>query len=473
MKGLGGTKAPEPKRHGPGMRGPAEKAKDFKGTLKRLVGYLKPFKTQLLLVLFLAVLGTASSIAGPKILGKATTELFKGLMMKMQGVPDATIDFEKIAVIMIWLVALYVVSSIFTYLNQFVMAGVAQKTAYNMRTELNAKLARLPLKFFDDKPRGDVLSRVTNDMDNIASTLQQSLIQLITSVVTMIGIIVMMLTISPLMTLITLITLPLSIFATKMIASRSQKQFKKQQRTLGQLNGHVEEMYTGHKIVKAFGKENDSINEFEQINDELYDAGWKAQFISGIIMPVMSFINNIGYVVVTVAGGIMVTKGAIAIGDVQAFIQYSRQFTQPIAQTANIANILQSTVASSERVFEILDEEEEIADKKDAVLIEAPRGDVTVEHVEFGYRENDILMKDMNINVKQGNTIAIVGPTGAGKTTLVNLLMRFYEVSKGRITVDGIDIRDMKRGNLRCIFGMVLQDTWLFNGTIRDNIAYG
>ncbi len=473
MKGLGGTKAPEPKRHGPGMRGPAEKAKDFKGTLKRLVGYLKPFKTQLLLVLFLAVLGTASSIAGPKILGKATTELFTGLMMRMQGVPDAAIDFEKIAVIMIWLVALYVVSSIFTYLNQFVMAGVAQKTAYNMRTELNAKLARLPLKFFDDKTRGDVLSRVTNDMDNIASTLQQSLIQLITSVVTMIGIIVMMLTISPLMTLITLITLPLSIFATKMIASRSQKQFKKQQRTLGQLNGHVEEMYTGHKIVKAFGKENDSINEFEQINDELYDAGWKAQFISGIIMPVMSFINNIGYVVVTVAGGIMVTKGAIAIGDVQAFIQYSRQFTQPIAQTANIANILQSTVASSERVFEILDEKEEIADKKDAILIEAPRGHVTVEHVEFGYRENDILMKDMNIDVKQGSTIAIVGPTGAGKTTLVNLLMRFYEVSKGRITVDGIDIRDMKRGDLRCIFGMVLQDTWLFNGTIRDNIAYG
>ena len=473
LKGFGGIKAPEPRRHGPGMRGPAEKAKDFKGTLKRLIGYLKPFKTQLLLVLFLAVLGTTSSIAGPKILGKATTELFRGLMMKMQGVPGATIDFEKIAVIMIWLVALYVVSSIFTYLNQFVMAGIAQKTAYNMRTDLNAKLARLPLKFFDDRAHGDVLSRVTNDMDNIASTLQQSLVQLITSVVTMIGIIVMMLTISPLMTLITLITLPLSVLATKMIATRSQKQFIKQQRTLGQLNGHVEEMYTGHKIVKAFGKENDSISEFEQINDELYDAGWKAQFISGIIMPVMNFINNIGYVVVTVAGGIMVTKGTISIGDVQAFIQYSRQFTQPIAQTANIANVLQSTIASSERVFEILDEKEEIADKKDAVLIESPRGDVTVEHVEFGYRKNNILMKDMNIDVKQGNTIAIVGPTGAGKTTLVNLLMRFYEVSKGRITVDGIDIRDMKRGDLRCIFGMVLQDTWLFNGTIRDNIAYG
>ncbi len=473
MKGLGGPKAPPPQRHGPGMRGPAEKAKDFKGTLKRLIGYLKPFKLQLLLVLFLAILGTASSIAGPKILGKATTELFRGLMLKIQGIPGAAIDFNKIAMILIWLVALYVISSVFTYLNQFVMAGVAQKTAYNMRTALNAKLAKLPLKFFDDRAHGDVLSRVTNDMDNIASTLQQSLVQLITSVVTMVGIIVMMLTISPLMTLITLVTLPLSVLSTKMIATRSQKQFIKQQRTLGQLNGHVEEMYTGHKIVKAFGKENDSIAEFEQINEELYEAGWKAQFISGIIMPVMSFINNIGYVIVTVAGGIMVTKGAIAIGDVQAFIQYSRQFTQPIAQTANIANILQSTIASAERVFEILDEKEEIADADGAIVLEAPRGDVTVEHVEFGYRENDILMKDMNIDVKQGHTIAIVGPTGAGKTTLVNLLMRFYEVSKGRITVDGVDIRDMNRGDLRCVFGMVLQDTWLFNGTIRDNIAYG
>ncbi len=475
MKGLGGPKKSEGggMRMGPGMRGGGEKAKDFKGTLKRLAGYLKPFKLQLLLVLFLAILGTASSIAGPKILGKATTELFKGLMMRMQGVPGAVIDFEKIAVIMMWLVALYIISSIFTYLNQFVMAGVAQRTAYNMRTALNDKLARLPLKFFDDKAHGDVLSRVTNDMDNIASTLQQSLVQLITSVVTMVGIIVMMLTISPLMTLITLITLPLSVLATKMIATRSQKQFIKQQRTLGQLNGHVEEMYTGHRIVKAFGKEKDSIEEFEQINDELYDAGQKAQFISGIIMPVMSFINNIGYVVVTVAGGIMVTKGAIAIGDVQAFIQYSRQFTQPIAQTAQIANILQSTIASAERVFEVLDEKEEIADSTNAIVLEDPRGDVLVEHVEFGYRENDILMKDMNIDVKQGHTIAIVGPTGAGKTTLVNLLMRFYEVSKGKITVDGVDIRDMKRGDLRCIFGMVLQDTWLFNGTIHDNIAYG
>lgn len=473
MKGLGGVKKAPPRQHGPGIHATGEKAKDFKGTLKRLINYLKPFKMQLLLVLIFAICGTAASIVGPKILGRATTELFSGLMMKIQGIPGAAIDFNKIGVILMSLVGLYVISSIFTYLNQFVMAGIAQKTTYNMRKELNGKLARLPLKFFDDRAHGDVLSRVTNDMDNISSTLQQSLVQLITSVVTMIGIIIMMLTISPWLTLITLVTLPLSVVATKMIATRSQKQFIKQQRTLGQLNGHVEEMYTGHKVIKAYGKEKDSIEEFEQINEELYDAGWKAQFISGIIMPVMSFINNIGYVVVTVAGGIFVTKGTIAIGDVQAFIQYSRQFTQPIAQTANIANVIQSTIASAERVFEILDEKEEIADSENPVILESPRGDVSVEHVEFGYRPDDILMKDMNIDVKQGHTIAIVGPTGAGKTTLVNLLMRFYEVSKGRITVDGVDIKDMRRGNLRCIFGMVLQDTWLFNGTIRDNIAYG
>ena len=472
MKGYS-THKPQQQRHGPGIKAAAEKAKDFKGTLKRLMKYLKPFRPQLILVLVFAICGTAASIAGPKILGKATTELFTGLMMKIQGVPGAAIDFGKIAIILGWLIGLYIISSIFIYLNQFVMAGVAQRTAYNMRTDINAKLSRLPLKFFDSRAHGDVLSRVTNDMDNIASTLQQSLVQLITSLVTMIGIIIMMLTISPWLTLITLVTLPISVIATKMIATRSQKQFIKQQRTLGQLNGHIEEMYTGHKVVKAFGKEKDSINEFEQINDELYDAGWKAQFISGIIMPVMSFINNIGYVIVTVAGGIFVTRGTIAIGDVQAFIQYSRQFTQPIAQTANIANIIQSTIASAERVFEILDEEEEVSDPADPVVLEEPRGDVNVEHVQFGYRENDILMKDMNLEVRQGHTIAIVGPTGAGKTTLVNLLMRFYEVNEGRITVDGVDIKEMRRGDLRMIFGMVLQDTWLFNGTIRDNIAYG
>ncbi len=474
MKGFGGPQRPAAgMRMGPGMRGPAEKAKDFKGTLRRLITYLKPFKTSLIIVLLMSVLGTASAIAGPKILGKATTELFRGLMMKMQGVPGAAIDFDKIAIIMAWLIGLYIISSIFSYVNMYIMAAVAQRSVYNMRKELNDKLQRLPLKFFDDKAHGDVLSRVTNDMDNISSTMQQSLTQLITSIVTMLGIIIMMLTISPWMTLITLVTLPASAFATKAIATRSQKQFKMQQKTLGQLNGHVEEMYTGHKIVKAYGKEKDSIEEFNQINEELYEAGWKAQFISGIIMPVMGFINNISYVIVTVAGSIFVTKGTISIGDVQAFIQYSRQFTQPIAQTANIANVIQSTIASAERVFEILDEEEEIQETENPVRLEKPRGDVTVEHVSFGYSEDNILMKDMNLVAKQGSTVAIVGPTGAGKTTLVNLLMRFYEVNSGRITIDGVDIKDMRRGDLRNIFGMVLQDTWLFNGTIKDNIGYG
>ncbi len=474
MKGFSGPQRPAAgMRMGPGMRGPAEKAKDFKGTLRRLITYLKPFKTSLIIVLLMSVLGTASAIAGPKILGKATTELFRGLMMKMQGVPGAAIDFNKIAIIMAWLIGLYIISSIFSYVNMYIMAAVAQRSVYNMRKELNDKLQRLPLKFFDDKAHGDVLSRVTNDMDNISSTMQQSLTQLITSIVTMLGIIIMMLTISPWMTLITLVTLPASAFATKAIATRSQKQFKIQQKTLGQLNGHVEEMYTGHKIVKAYGKEKDSIEEFNQINEELYEAGWKAQFISGIIMPVMGFINNISYVIVTVAGSIFVTKGTISIGDVQAFIQYSRQFTQPIAQTANIANVIQSTIASAERVFEILDEEEEIQETENPVRLEKPRGDVTVEHVSFGYSEDNILMKDMNLVAKQGSTIAIVGPTGAGKTTLVNLLMRFYEVNSGRITIDGVDIKDMRRGDLRNIFGMVLQDTWLFNGTIKDNIGYG
>ncbi|MBN2883183.1 MAG: ABC transporter ATP-binding protein, partial [Clostridia bacterium] len=341
MKGLGGPKKPEMggMRMGPGMRGPAEKAKDFKGTLRRLIQYLKPFKVSLVIVVIMSVLGTTSAIVGPKILGNATTEMFRGLMLKMQGVPGAAIDFDKIAVIMAWLIGLYLISSVFTYVNMYIMAAVAQRSVYNMRKELNDKLQRLPLKFFDDKAHGDVLSRVTNDMDNISSTMQQSLTQLISSIITMLGIIIMMLTISPWMTLITLVTLPLSAFATKFIATKSQKQFKIQQKTLGQLNGHVEEMYTGHKIVKAYGKEEDSIKEFDQINEELYEAGWKAQFISGIIMPAMGFINNIGYVIVTVAGSIFVTKGTIAIGDVQAFIQYSRQFTQPIAQTANIANV--------------------------------------------------------------------------------------------------------------------------------------
>jgi ATP-binding cassette subfamily B multidrug efflux pump len=344
---------------------------------------------------------------------------------------------------------------------------------YALRRDVDAKLARLPLKFFDARTHGEILSRVTNDIDTIATTLQQSMTQLITSVVTIVGVIVVMLTISPLLTLIVLVTMPLYGLVTGVVAKRSQQYFAAQQKELGRLNGHVEDMFTGHTIVKAFGHEDRSIEHFNLINDRLYTAGWKAQFISGVIMPLMTFIGNLGYVIIAVVGGIFVTQGRIAIGDVQAFIQYSQQFTWPIVQTANIANIIQSTVASAERVFELLDELEEIPERTDAIVFDAPRGDVAIDHVDFSYSADTPLIEDLSIDVHQGQTIAIVGPTGAGKTTLVNLLMRFYEIDRGRITVDGIDIRDIKRGALRSIFGMVLQDTWLFNGTIRDNIAYG
>lgn len=456
-----------------GMGRPVQKAKNFKGTLRRLLGYLKPRRLQLISVFLLAILSTVFSIVSPKIMGKATTLLFEGMMAKYKHIPGAGVDFEAIARIILLLIGLYLISAIFSYFQQFIMAGVAQKTVYNLRNELSEKLNRLPLKFFDTKTHGEILSRVTNDVDNISTTLQQSITQLMTAMVTLVGVIVMMLTISPLMTLIVLVTLPLSFLVTAKVAKRSQKFFAEQQKTLGELNGHVEEMYTGHAIVKAFGREEQSLQRFDQINEKLYQSGWKAQFISGIIMPLMSFIGNIGYVLVSVVGGILVTKRAIEIGDIQAFIQYSRQFTQPIVQTANIMNIIQSTIASAERVFELLDEVEEIPDAKEAKPLTKSEGHVTFEHVAFRYKEEEALIDDMNIEIKPGQTIAIVGPTGAGKTTLVNLLMRFYEIGEGSIQIDGVDIRDLKRGELRRIFGMVLQDTWLFNGSIRANIAYG
>jgi ATP-binding cassette subfamily B multidrug efflux pump len=344
---------------------------------------------------------------------------------------------------------------------------------FDMRRDVNDKLSRLPLKFFDSRTHGEIMSRVTNDIDNISTTLQQSLTQIITSACTIVGVLVMMLTISGWLTLITLVTLPLSFLATANIARVSQKNFAAQQKELGALGGHVEEMFTGHRIVKAFGHEGRSIKEFREINARLYSAGWKAQFVSGIIMPVMAFISNIGYVLICVVGGIMAARRLLDLGDIQAFIQYSRQFTMPIVQVANISNILQSTLASAERVFEILDEREEIPDKLDAAAIQRPKGEVRFVNVRFGYKEDAVLMRDMNIDVKAGHTIAIVGPTGAGKTTLVNLLMRFYEIQGGKITVDGVDIRDLRRADLRTMFGMVLQDTWLFNGSIKENIAYG
>jgi len=448
-----------------------EKPKDFKATFRRLLRYLRPRRTALIGVFLAAILSTVFMIAGPKIMGTAITELFEGAYAKFQGVPGAEIDFTKIGQILLWLAGLYIISSLFNYLQQYLMSGIAQKTVYDLREDVNHKLERLPLKYYDGRPNGETLSRVTNDIDTIGSTLQQSVTSFITSIVTIVGILIMMLTISPLLTLISLVSLPVSIFAIRPILKRSQKYFADQQRTLGQLNGHVEEMYTGHSVVKAFGHERKAVEQFDAVNEELYEAGRKAQFISGIIMPMMMFIGNISYVLISIVGGILVTQRAISIGDIQAFITYTRQFTQPITQTANIANIVQSTVAAAERVFELLDEEEEIKEVTTHRLAQA-EGAVAFEHVDFGYG-NDLLIEDMNIDVAPGQTVAIVGPTGAGKTTMINLLMRFYELNGGTIRIDGIDTREMSREDLRTTFGMVLQDTWLFNSTIRDNLAYG
>ncbi|KNH31953.1 ABC transporter ATP-binding protein [Exiguobacterium acetylicum] len=448
-----------------------EKPKDFKATFRRLLRYLRPRRTALVGVFLAAILSTVFMIAGPKIMGTAITELFEGAYAKFQGVPGAAIDFTKIGQILLWLAGLYIISSLFNYLQQYLMSGIAQKTVYDLREDVNHKLERLPLKYYDGRPNGETLSRVTNDIDTIGSTLQQSVTSFITSIVTIVGILIMMLTISPLLTLISLVSLPVSIFAIRPILKRSQKYFADQQRTLGQLNGHVEEMYTGHSVVKAFGHERKAVEQFDAVNEELYEAGRKAQFISGIIMPMMMFIGNISYVLISIVGGILVTQRAISIGDIQAFITYTRQFTQPITQTANIANIVQSTVAAAERVFELLDEEEEIKEVTAHRLTQA-EGAVAFEHVDFGYG-TDLLIEDMNIDVSPGQTVAIVGPTGAGKTTMINLLMRFYELNGGTIRIDGIDTREMSREDLRTTFGMVLQDTWLFNGTIRDNLAYG
>jgi ABC-type multidrug transport system fused ATPase/permease subunit len=382
-------------------------------------------------------------------------------------------DFKYIGHIISILIGMYIISSLFSLVMGLVMSGVAQETVRDLRREVDEKLSRLPLKYYDMHSHGDILSRVTNDVDTIATTLQQSITQVITSIITIIGYIIMMLTISPVLTLIVIATMPLYVIATTFIAKKSQKYFAAQQKYLGSLSGHVEEMYTGHNIVKAFGHEKDSIEEFEAINSELKDAGWKAQFISGIMYPLMNFISNLGYVGISIVGGIWITKSILGLGDILAFIQYSRSFTMPIVQTANIANVIQSTLACAERVFEILDEKEEIPDSPDAVVIENPKGDVKFEHVAFRYMEDVPLIEDMNIDVKEGHTIAIVGPTGAGKTTLINLLMRFYEINAGKISVDGIDTRNIKRSELRKMFGMVLQDTWLYNGTIKENIAYG
>ncbi len=448
-----------------------QKPKNFKGTFRRLLGYLKPYRGKLIAVLFAAVLSTVFMVLGPKIMGNAITELFEGAYGKFNGVPDAAIDFGTIAKLLLFLAGLYIISSAFSYIQQFIMASVSQKTVYDLREDVNHKLEKLPLKYYDGHPVGDILSRMTNDIDTIGSTLQQTITQFITAVVTIVGILAMMLWISPMLTIIALITLPLSLLVIRPFLKRSQKHFANQQRTLGNLNGHIEEMYTGHQVVKVFGHEEKAIAEFEAVNEQLYDAGRRAQFISGIIMPMMTLIGNLSYVLICVVGGILVTQRAISIGDIQAFITYMKQFTQPITQTANIANIIQSTIAAAERVFELLDEEEEIKEVT-TVRLQNAKGEVVFEQVDFGYGE-DLLIKDMNVHVDPGQTVAIVGPTGAGKTTIINLLMRFYELNAGTIKIDGLDTRKMSREDLRTTFGMVLQDTWLFKGTIKDNIAYG
>lgn len=448
-----------------------QKAKNFKGTLKRLIMYLKTYKSSITLVIIAAILSSIFSIVSPKILGQATTKIFEGVMLKAKG--QGGIDFAFIYKVLIILVILYIISSIFNYMQQYIIVSVAQKTVYDMRQDIYNKLNRLPLNYFDTHTYGEVLSKVTNDIDNISSTLQQSMTQLITSIVTIVGVVIMMLTISPIMTLVTVLTIPLGILFVKPIISRSQSYFIKQQNIIGNLNGHIEEVYTGHEIIKSFNREKKSIDTFRDINIKLYENAWKAQFMSGMMMPIMNFVSNIGYVFVSVIGAVLVTKGRIKIGDIQAFIQYTKQFSQPISQTANIANIIQSTVASAERIFELLDEKELIPDIEKSRVIKNPKGKVVFDHVKFAYSEDKILIQDMNLEVNPGQKVAIVGPTGAGKTTLINLLLRFYELNGGKILIDDIDIRDMRRSDLRKMFGMVLQDTWLFKGTIRENIAYG
>ena len=480
---------------GPMMRGAAEKPKDVKGTLKRLAPYLLPQRYKLIAVFFLAIASTVFSIVGPKIMGKATTKLADGFLAVVAYIyrliytintkqPQSAIDaarnayipkydMEYIGTILLLLVGLYLLSALLSFIMSFMMAGVSQTIVYDMRNQIKDKLDKLPLQYYDARTHGEILSRVTNDMDNIANTLQQSLTQLITSITTILGVLCMMLSISPLMTLIALVTLPLSVVFTLLVTKNSQRFFAGQQKAIGELNGHVEEMYTGHKAVKVFNHEAQSIAAFKEINNQLYNVGWKAQFMSGLIQPALGFVSNIGYVFVCILGGVLVARRSIEVGDVQAFIQYMRSFTQPIVQTANIANILQNTIASAERVFEVLDETEETPEAENPVELAQVEGHVMFEHMVFGYSEETILIRDMNIEAKPGQTVAIVGPTGAGKTTLVNLLMRFYEVKDGGITVDGVNITAMRRGDLRNIFGMVLQDTWLFNGTIFDNIKYG
>jgi ATP-binding cassette subfamily B multidrug efflux pump len=461
-----------PMGHGPmGAMMPGAKARNFKGTMAKLIQYLGKYRLSILIVFVFAIASTVANIIGPKILGQATTALFEGSVAQANG--TGSIDFNYIARIILFTLSLYIVSAIFSYLMGWIMASVSANISYRMRRDISEKMNRMPLKYFDSTTHGEVLSRITNDVDTVNQTLSQSMTQIITSVVTVVGVLIMMFTISWLMTVVALVVIPLSMITVMVIVKYSQKYFKQQQEYLGHVNGHVEEMYGGHIVMKAFNGEEESIQKFDVSNNTLYDSAWKAQFLSGLMMPIMFFISNLGYVAVAVLGSYLAAIGVITVGDIQAFIQYVRSFTQPITQLANISNILQQTAAAAERVFEFLDEEEEVLEVAIPVVFEDLKGHVEFKDVHFGYSPDKIIINDFSAEAEPGYKIAIVGPTGAGKTTMVKLLMRFYDVNSGAILIDGHDIRDFTRYDLRKLFGMVLQDTWLYNGTIMENIRYG
>lgn len=458
-----------PMGHGPGMV--TEKARDFKGSTKKLIKYLGRYWAAIIAVMIFAAVSTVFSVAGPKVMGKATTALAEGLMNKIAG--TGGIDFDYIAKILLFTLALYVVSAIFMFVQGLIMTGITQKTCYRMRKDITSKINRMPMKYFESRTYGEVLSRITNDVDTLGQSLNQSITQIITSVATLVGTLVMMLSISPLMTLISLVILPVSMILISFVIKHSQKYFRQQQEYLGHINGQVEEVYGGHLVIKAYNKEAETVKNFKEANNVLYKSAWKSQFLSGLMMPIMQFVGNLGYAGVAISGGILAIKNVITIGDIQAFIQYVKNFTQPIQQIAQVANQLQSMAAASERVFEFLEEEEEDITVENPVKLDHIEGSVEFSHVHFGYNPDQIIVKDFSAKVKPGQQVAIVGPTGAGKTTMVKLLMRFYDVNSGAILVDEHDIRDYNRTDLRDAFGMVLQDTWLFKGTIMENIRYG
>lgn len=458
-----------PRGHGGHMS--AEKAKDFKTAMKRLLNYMKRYRLQLVVMMVFAVGSTIFNIVGPKVLGKATTELYEGLVSKISG--GAGIDFGKIGEILLFALGLYLISSAFSFIQGFIMTGISNQVTYNLRKDISVKINKIPLKYFESRTHGEILSRITNDIDTLQTSINQSFTQLITSVTMLIGVLIMMLSINVYMTVAAILILPISMMIIGKVMKHSQKYFQQQQKYLGEVNGQVEEIYSGHNVVKAFNKEEDVIREFEKTNEKLYTTGWRSQFFSGMMMPIMQFVGNLGYVMVALLGGFLVIKEKVMVGDIQAFFQYIRNFTQPIQQIAQVTNMLQSSAAAAERVFEFLDEEEEDQTVENPVDITTIEGNVEARHVAFGYQPEHLIIHDFSGDVKAGQKVAIVGPTGAGKTTMIKLLMRFYDVNSGEILIDGHNIKDFNRTQLRELFGMVLQETWLFHGTIMENIRYG